>query len=302
MKPEEMFIGYDRDFFDAVPYALDADGLRIEPSFAEIAAKLKYAGDNTKVYNEYGLPCRDEVRRFILASPELLFYAPELAKLWTLIGSESLFIELLTDDLIFYKLERLRTFGGVFGFLALFRECTAAERLAEALLDENFTVIHAGEFWCAVGGAEKERIKAQLMIDPGRESMARILRGNRCSMPVVGFDRHAKDALINGLSFTRVASERSFIDVGRRIEVSDFCEEYYKFMHDPDREVFSVCVRDGKPIGAVETLNGSVEMIYTRKDPGIANAELYAAVLSWSIANGLLIGQNAMRADAGEEE
>lgn len=280
-----------------------ADRIRsIEPSFAEIAAKLKYASDNTKVYDEYGLPDSDEVRGFILASPELLFYAPELAKLWKLIENESLLIGLFSDDLLFYKLERLRTFGGVFGFLALFHECAGAERLACELRDENFTVLRTGEFWCAVSDVEKERIKATLMIDPSRDSMKRILRGNRCSMPAIGRERHAKDACVNGLSFTRMASERSFIDVGRRLGVPDYYENYYEFMHNLDREVFFVCGNDGELLGAVETLNGSVKRIYTQKDASVADPELFAAVLSWALANDLRIRRDTLEegGDGGE--
>ena len=93
---DQLFIGYDKDFYDAIPYVKvesdpneDPDEDRpptswaIEPSFVGIASKLLFQKNNAKVYEEYGLPDDDEIRGFILGHPQLMFYAPELKKYGT---------------------------------------------------------------------------------------------------------------------------------------------------------------------------------------------------------------------------
>ena len=90
---DPFFIGYDKDFNDAIPYVRTCTEppeprmscWEIEPSFESIAEKLKFARDNPKVYDEYDLPDDDAIRGFILEHPEFLFYAPELQRLWELI-------------------------------------------------------------------------------------------------------------------------------------------------------------------------------------------------------------------------
>ena len=90
---DPIFIGYDKDFYDAIPYVRTCTEppeprmscWEIEPSFESIAEKLKFARDNPKVYDEYGLPDNAEIRGFVLEHPEFLFYAPEMQRLWELI-------------------------------------------------------------------------------------------------------------------------------------------------------------------------------------------------------------------------
>ena len=80
----DLFLGYDEDFYDAIPWvAIDGGDTpayeseyAIDPSFTAIAAKLLFRKNNEKVYREYGLPEDDAVKAAVLDSPELLFYAP----------------------------------------------------------------------------------------------------------------------------------------------------------------------------------------------------------------------------------
>ena len=120
---DQLFIGYYKDFYDAIPYVKVEPGpdedpypqrWAIEPSFVGIASKLLFQRNNAKVYEEYGLPDDADIRGFILAHPELLFYAPELKKLWELLEEKQLFLNALNNqiplsalmhDLHFYELD-----------------------------------------------------------------------------------------------------------------------------------------------------------------------------------------------------
>lgn len=112
---EWLFLGYDDDFYDAIPWVeIDTegmdppfpnDGYDIDPSFIRIATKLKFRRDNEEVYAEYGLPEDEAVKAAVLASPELLFYAPELARLSGMLRDDGLILKLIeSDQIIPYKI------------------------------------------------------------------------------------------------------------------------------------------------------------------------------------------------------
>ena len=106
---DHLFIGYDKDFYDAIPYVKVEPGpdedpypqrWAIELSFVEIASKLLFQKNNAKVYEEYGLPDDTDIRGFILRYPEFLFYAPELKKLWELLEEKRHFLRVLNNRTI----------------------------------------------------------------------------------------------------------------------------------------------------------------------------------------------------------
>lgn len=132
----DLFIGYDEGFYDAIPWVRIIDGddtpdseweYAIDPSFTAIAAKLLFRKNNEKVYREYGLPENETVKAAVLDSPELLFYAPELSRLLDMIQKPGLMLRLLGSDQIIHDLSELHRFPRCFEFIKIYLKCVGPE-------------------------------------------------------------------------------------------------------------------------------------------------------------------------------
>lgn len=294
---DPFFIGYDKDFYDAIPYVRTCTEppeprmscWEIEPSFESIAEKLKFARDNPKVYDEYDLPDDDAIRGFILEHPEFLFYAPELQRLWELIMEAPIFRELLLDYEYFLQtLESLHFYEGIFDFLRLLHDELDKEKF-NSVFTSDCDYVRAGlSFWAMNDAAKKQAI--DLLKRKGiKNAIAEIAWGPSCSQPVHGLSRHDNDRIIGEYSFERIGSRRKALTIGEwfRIQwIDDWCI--------PSVEMYSIYNKQNLEIAFLRIDDGALTIIETASNISLAEDGLLAAILNWMLSVGYSLDADAL--------
>lgn len=292
---EQLFIGYDKDFYDAIPYVKVEPGPNedpypqrwaIEPSFVGIASKLLFQRNNAKVYEEYGLPDDDEFRGFILGHPELLFYAPELKKLWELMGKDMP----LYDPFLQEYLRELHSFWGIYSFLERLVKMTGADELADVFP----FVLDAGKGWCAMGEDARRRAEAELKSTPLREALKHTARGFDYSTPAHGFDRHKYDRKTGGYSFERIASVRDAETIEEKHYPNTKIELYISCT---DMIYYSVTNKLDDLIAILEIENSELTRIVTDRGVSLTENGLLTAILNWLLDVGYSMGKDTLKED-----
>lgn len=294
---DPFFIGYDKDFYDAIPYVRTCTEppeprmscWEIEPSFESIAEKLKFARDNPKVYDEYDLPDDDAIRGFILEHPEFLFYAPELQRLWELIMEAPIFRELLLDYEYFLQtLESLHFYEGIFDFLRLLHDELDKEKF-NSVFTSDCDYVRAGlSFWAMNDAAKKQAI--DLLKRKGiKNAIAEIAWGPSCSQPVHGLSRHDNDRIIGEYSFERIGSRRKALTIGEWFRI--------QWIHDwciPGVEMYSICNKQNLEIAFLRIDDGALTIIETASNTSLTEDGLLAAILNWMLSVGYSLDADAL--------
>ena len=294
---DPFFIGYDKDFYDAIPYVRTCTEppeprmscWEIEPSFESIAEKLKFARDNPKVYDEYDLPDDDAIRGFILEHPEFLFYAPELQRLWEIIMEAPIFRELLLDYEYFLQTrESLHFYECIFDFLRLLHDELDKEKF-NSVFTSDCDYVRAGlSFWAMNDAAKKQAI--DLLKRKGiKNAIAEIAWGPSCSQPVHGLSRHDNDRIIGEYSFERIGSRRKALTIGEwfRIQwIDDWCI--------PSVEMYSIYNKQNLEIAFLRIDDGALTIIETASNISLAEDGLLAAILNWMLSVGYSLDADAL--------
>lgn len=294
---DPFFIGYDKDFYDAIPYVRACTEppeprmscWEIEPSFESIAEKLKFARDNPKVYDEYDLPDDDAIRGFILEHPEFLFYAPELQRLWELIMEAPIFRELLLDYEYFLQtLESLHFYEGIFDFLRLLHDELDKEKF-NSVFTSDCDYVRAGlSFWAMNDAAKKQAI--DLLKRKGiKNAIAEIAWGPSCSQPVHGLSRHDNDRIIGEYSFERIGSRRKALTIGEWFRI--------QWIHDwciPGVEMYSIYNKQNLEIAFLRIDDGALTIIETASNTSLTEDGLLAAILNWMLSVGYSLDADAL--------
>ena len=294
---DPIFIGYDKDFYDAIPYVRTCTEppeprmscWEIEPSFESIAEKLKFARDNPKVYDEYGLPDNAEIRGFVLEHPEFLFYAPEMQRLWELIMEAPIFRELLLDYEYFLQtLESLHFYEGIFDFLRLLHDELDKEKF-NSVFTSDCDYVRAGlSFWAMNDAAKKQAI--DLLKRKGiKNAIAEIAWGPSCSQPVHGLSRHDNDRIIGEYSFERIGSRRKALTIGEWFRI--------QWIHDwciPGVEMYSIYNKQNLEIAFLRIDDGALTIIETASNTSLTEDGLLAAILNWMLSVGYSLDADAL--------
>ena len=298
----DLFLGYDEDFYDAIPWvAIDGGDTPayeseyvIDPSFTAIAAKLLFRKNNEKVYREYGLPEDDAVKAAVLDSPELLFYAPELARLLNMIQKPGLMLRLLGSDQIIHDLSEFHRFPGMFDFIELYRKYAGPDELVYYLEDLFPLIGGAARSYAAMDKNGKARTEELLRISHDNNALYTIVDGFPYSEPIETRNRHARDRRINGFVFKRLASGRDLNIAGARVER----EELYKYgfyVSETDDELYAVHSDRFDYMAVLEVHSSVLTNIYTYWEFSLADSKLLAAILQWLIETGITMGKDAMK-------
>lgn len=301
---DQLFIGYDKDFYDAIPYVKVEPGPEgdphttrwvIEPSFESIAEKLKFARDNPKVYDEYGLPDDDDIRGFILGHPEYLFYAPELKKVWVLLEDKRHFLKVLKDqiplsalmhDLYFYEL--------VFISLKHFRDALGEDAFFDMLnTDEGWFPLSAAIYYWALSDSAKQRALERIKREHSHESVEQIFFGTRVSSPVYGLDRHCDDRIIGDYSFERIGSERTSEGLTELFSVP--LKEFFFDLYFIEFKHYAIYNKQKTPIALLKIENGVLNEIIADRDVSIAENGLLTAILNWLLDVGYSMGKDTLK-------
>lgn len=303
---EQLFIGYDKDFYDAIPYVKVEPGpdedpypqrWAIEPSFVEIASKLLFQKNNAKVYEEYGLPDDDEIRGFILGHPEFLFYAPELKKLFDLIKDARIFAELLRNPFFSIHLDELHRFEGTFIFFKFFLEVRGVEALVEELASVYSCIIDAGKSYCAMSADAKRRAADLLRNTDARDALEQIASGFIYSNAALGLNRHEKDRVMGKHTIERIASTRE----GENAEqwIKDYTraedDEIYVALYFFDFQYYWVYNERRLPVAILKIIDGKLTNIITDRDVPLTENGLLTAILNWLLDVGYSMGKDTLK-------
>ncbi len=301
------FLGYDDDFYDAIPWVkIDTegmdppfpnDGFDIDSSFIRIATKLKFRRDNEKVYAEYGLPEDETVRAAVLDSPELLFYAPELARLFGMITKPELILKLIEGDRILCLLSELHRFPGILEFIEFYNKYADQEEIADYLID-----YHEGKFQLLAEAAksygvmdEKRKARAEKLLraSPCQESLLTVIYGFPYSEPIITRYRHEWDRRINGFYFKRIASDRD-LRLAEKYLGRPNCFDDVSYMWRTDIELYAVHTEDSDYAVVLEVENYELQHIHRSLYARYSESELLAAILQWMIEAGYTMGRCAL--------
>lgn len=297
----DLFIGYDEDFYDAIPWvaidggdtpAYESDYV-IDPSFTVIAAKLLFRKNNEKVYREYGLPEDDAVKAAVLESPELLFYAPELSRLLDMIQKPGLMLKLIGSDQIIHDLSELHRFPGMFDFIELYHKYAGPDELVYYLEDLFPLIGGAARSYAAMDKNGKARTESLLRISHDNNAHYTIVDGFPYSEPIETRNRHARDRSINGFVFKRLASGRDLNIAGARVER----EELYKYgfyVSETDDELYAVHSDRFDYMAVLEVHSSVLTNIYTYWEFSLADSKLLAAILQWLIEVGVIMAKDVL--------
>lgn len=297
----DLFLGYDEDFYDAIPWvAIDGGGTpayeseyAIDPSFTAIAAKLLFRKNNEKVYREYGLPEDDAVKAAVLESPELLFYAPELARLLNMIQKPGLMLRLLGSDQIIHDLSELHRFPGEFEFIEIYLKCVESGEAVMCLEEYPYLVFESARSYAVMNESGKKRAEELLRTDPCPDTLRKIIEGFPFSEPIQIRNRHARDRRIGGFIFKRLASGRDLNIAGARVE----SEELYKYgfyVSETDDELYAVHSDRFDYMAVLEVQSSVLTNIYTYWEFSLSDSKLLAAILQWLIEVGITMGKDVL--------
>ena len=301
---EQLFIGYDKDFYDAIPYVKVEPGpdedpypqrWAIEPSFVGIASKLLFQKNNAKVYEEYGLPDDADIREFILAHPELLFYAPELKKVWELLDDKRHFLKALKDQIPLSELMHdLHFYELVFISLKLFRDALGEDAFFDMLnTDEGWFPLSAAIYYWALSDTAKQNALECIKRYHSHESVDRIFFGTRYSSPVYDLDRHLDDRVIGDYSFERIGSERTSEELTELFSVP--LKEFFFDLYFIEFKHYAIYNKQKTPIALLKIENGVLNEIITDRDVSLTDNGLLTAILNWLLDVGYSMGKDTLK-------
>ena len=297
----DLFIGYDEDFYDAIPWvAIDGgdtpDSEReyaIDPSFTVIAAKLLFRKNNEKVYREYGLPEDDAVKAAVLDSPELLFYAPELARLLGMIQKLGLMLKLIGSDQIIHDLSELHRFPHCFEFIDIYLKCVGPEKVVGLFEEYSYLVFRAARSYAVMNESGKEKAAELIRADHRPDALMIIIDGFPYSEPIRIRDRHARDRRINGYAFRRLASGRDINIAGARLKRLDlFTYDFYG--SGTDDELYAVHSDKHRYMAVLDVQFSVLRRIYTESNVSFLDSKLLAAILEWLIEVGFTMEEDVL--------
>lgn len=113
------FIGYDSEFYNALPYA--DNGNLIERRFLKSARRLHIAAKVPNLFGKTTLPKVKSIRKLFFCNPALFFYTRELEQLWGVMEDINLFRNFITSKNIFSELAYLHKMPYLVNFYAEYK-------------------------------------------------------------------------------------------------------------------------------------------------------------------------------------
>lgn len=252
------FVGYDRSFYDAVPYAENGCGL--EDSFKHIASELHTKESAEKYFKNSVIPDVKSIRRIYFQAPGLLFYLLEGKLLWKAIDDPNLFCKVLGAKHIYDILSELHQRPMVSEFLLDYGHEKGKATLVKKLIDEWYPIKHYAVSYCSLSVAAKiaERKTWHLKKHFCRDEQLAL----HFSRPLCKPEIDIEDCKISGFDFYWLRTSR---DYNKAAQPLNNCLSNWIDDNNP-----VVCVRkDGHIIAAIEVQNNTVVQIQ-----GIGNASI----------------------------
>lgn len=214
------FVGYDRDFYNAIPFS--SIGNCIERSFMKSAKRLHKASGVPRLLESSLLPNIKTVRKTIFTNPALLFYQKELEIFWQILNDPNHFRTFLGSRILYRELSRLRKFPrmaefyrevacaiglkGLWRYLFKGNDYDRSYAMKYLLLNENEKKIER-KMWTGAFFAEMTY-----------EEIWNI--GSVYSVPIPPQDKtvNMPDCQIGEYSFARLCSSKEYVEAGEQLQ------------------------------------------------------------------------------------
>lgn len=121
------FVGYDSEFYNALPYA--EKGNLIEKRFSKSSVILHNAANVPNIFEKTTLPKVKSIQKLFFGNPALLFYTKELEQLWEIIEDVNLFRDFIASRNIFLELAFLHKMPYLIHFYAEYKSEVGIKQL-----------------------------------------------------------------------------------------------------------------------------------------------------------------------------
>ena len=109
------FVGYNRSFYNAVPYNIGT--YKLFHGFKSIAKGLHIAKKIPILYKRLKLPTNKATRRIVLSNPGLIFYYREIGRLYCAINNIDYFNKILSFEHIYFILAKINCYPVICEFI-----------------------------------------------------------------------------------------------------------------------------------------------------------------------------------------
>ena len=266
MRMLTMFVGYNREFYSAIPFAKGS--LAVDESFKTQARKMHDANDIVSLYKKSKLPNMKSVKKILFENTGLFFYLEECERLWTLFNNPNYFVTLLNEKKIYQILSDLHMRPMIFDFLEDYIKTGRTRHLLK--------LIH--KYWHSVcryavnySSMSKHMRKSERTKWLNRESGSAIGGFPSFAIPMCNPTERIRDCSIDEFEFSWLKNSVDYEEAGKAL---NNCLRDWSTYNYP-----VVCVRKGgKIIAALEVRNDFVFQAFTsnndslRKIPGLLKA------------------------------
>lgn len=204
------FIGFDRSFFDAMPYELDSG--RVEGSFRSVAKKLHSSERAKKYLRDSALPNIKSIHRIYYSKTGLLFYLPEGEILWDIFKDPNLFCRLMKCDNIFEILPVLHQRPAIACFLYDYCRIKGGTNLIARLTKDWQSIRRYAINYCSM--SDRMRMQEQnRWKNKGRNSCQDEIEP--CfSHPLCTPNYRIADCVIDGFQFCWLRTNKDYMKAG----------------------------------------------------------------------------------------
>ncbi len=272
------FMGYNRDFYAAIPYVNNT--LRVDSEFASEARRMHKAKNAVSMLEESLLPCVKSVRRRFFKNQGLLFYIKECEGLWELLKDINLFTSLLADRGIFHILYELHCRPALFEFLQDFVRLKGVRALLRMIMASCKSFCRYGVSYVSM--SPSMRLKEQ----------SKWKSGFLCSMvgdhpyftiPLCKPDCRIPNCTIDGFRFSWLTTTWDYQHAG---DVLRNCLTDWTYTGHP-----VVCVsKEGRIVGAIEVRDKMVYQAHSFDNEELSEVKgLKEAYDKWCDKNDLFV-------------
>lgn len=284
------FIGYDSEFYNAVPYAEKGD--LIERRFLKSVRRLHHAVKIPSIFEKTTLPKVKSIRKLLFCNPALFFYTEELEQLWKIIEDVNLFRNFITSQNIFSELAFLHKMPRLINFYAEYKAEIGIGRLYHHFFRAtNRYWLYNYVSWYYLLSEYDKKIERQKWHNgwlekrddfEGIENDMGALFG--VSIPDCSsknFRHPDLECCINGYSFRRLKNSMEFLQAGKELKN---CLADWQFFRN---NVYGM-IDNGKYVAAVEIKDNVIIQAHTYRNGDISdNCSIKQAFDVWKSRNSM---------------
>ena len=267
------FVGYDAEFYNALPYA-EGD-LLIERRFTQAAKRLHVAKNVPNLFEKTMLPKTKSIRKIFFCNPVLFFYAAELEQLWQIMEDINFYRDFITSQNIFYELEYLCKMPHLMDFYAEYKTELGITKLYKKIFQTSNRIgLYNYASWYYMLSQYDKKIERQKWHKGRLDSPENLWNvendiGSFFAIPITEHEtemtkRSAPESCIYGYSFRRLKNSLEYMQASK--ELKNCLNIWRSFRNN----VYGI-IKNNKYVAAVEIKNKVIIQAYTYRDEEIAS-------------------------------